>query len=90
MISNFSDLLDNITPEVYQQLKRAVELGKWPTGDALSKEQRQLCMQAVIAYEETNLTPEQRSGFIPPKAHSNCGSKKADIADSDEQPLQFK
>ena len=90
MINSFSELLDNINPDIYQSLKRAVELGKWPNGEKISAEQRQLCLQAVIAYEKKNLPPEEHSGYIPPAKHTHCGSTKGDIADDTEQPLNFK
>ena len=89
MISSIEDLLNNITPEMYQQLKQSVELGKWPTGQAISKEQRQLCLQAVIAYEQKHLKPEERTGYIPPKEHTHCGSTQGEIADDEEKPLNF-
>lgn len=88
-MNNLADLLDNITPNIYNNLKRAVELGKWPMGGTLSNEQRELCMQAVIAYEKKNLPAEQHSGYIPPQSHNHCGSNKPDIADDPEQPLKF-
>lgn len=59
-------LLESITPEVYEGLKRAIEIGKWPDGRALTDGQKELCMQAVIAYDQ-RLQPEQRTGFVPPK-----------------------
>lgn len=59
------DILNMITPEVHANLKRAVEIGKWPDGTALSREQREQCMQAVIAWETRNELPqEQRTGYI--------------------------
>ncbi len=70
---NFQRLLDNITPNIYQNLKRAVELGKWPDGNTLTKEQRELCMQAVIGWEAKHLPENERTGYIPPKEHSHCG-----------------
>ncbi len=90
MISNVQELLDSLTPDMYRQLKQVVELGKWPTGGVVSPEQRDLCMQAVIAYEKKNLPPEQHTGYIPTQAHSHCGSVKGEIADDPEQPLNFK
>lgn len=96
MINNVSDLVGNMTPAIYQQLKRAVELGKWPTGERISKEQSALCLQGIIAYEENNLSPEERTGFIPSKKHTHCGSTKGEIflddkVISDEiHPLTFK
>ncbi|MGD8108967.1 YeaC family protein [Vibrio sp. TRT 21S02] len=44
-------LLNAITPEVYERLVYAVETGKWPEGTPLSKEQRDSCMQAVMLYQ---------------------------------------
>lgn len=88
--SNIGDLIDSITPEVYQNLQRAVELGKWPNGAVIDSEQRQLCMQAVIAYEQRHLEPEQRSGYIPPVPHQHCGTTQGEVVDNDEQPLNFK
>ncbi len=90
MISSVAQLLDNITPAIYQQLKRAVELGKWPTGEKISKEQRELCLQAVIAYEEKHINPEERTGYIPKKEHKHCGSTQGEIAHDESQPLNFK
>lgn len=81
---NLQQLLDNITPDIYQNLKRAVELGKWPDGNPISAEQRQLCMQAMIAYETKHFPPEQRTGYIPPK-DSACSTDPV----PPEQPLKW-
>ncbi|ODS23850.1 hypothetical protein AB835_06815 [Candidatus Endobugula sertula] len=89
MVNSIEELLNHITPEIYQQLKQSVELGKWPTGQLLSKEQRQLCLQAVIVYEQKNINPEERTGYIPPKENIHCGSAGV-IVDDQEQPLHFK
>ncbi len=65
-------LLNSMTPEVYQNLKSSIEIGKWPNGQALTKEQISLCMEAVMLYEYKNLPVEQHTGYIEGK---NCGSK---------------
>lgn len=44
-------LIDSITPEAYQRLTYAVETGRWPEGEALTQEQRNSCMQAVMLYQ---------------------------------------
>ena len=63
---DFQQLLNSITPEIYQQLQKAVEIGKWPDGRSISDEQRSLCMQAIMAYDQRN--PEsERTGYGPPK-----------------------
>ena len=85
---NISDLLDSITPEVYANLKRAVELGKWPNGEKLSQQQREHCMQAVIAYERKNLPADLHSGYIPPKSHTHCGGD-GEVSGSEDKPLKW-
>eukprot|EP00389_Voromonas_pontica_P010653 GDKH01016246.1.p1 GENE.GDKH01016246.1~~GDKH01016246.1.p1 ORF type:complete len:83 (-),score=18.83 GDKH01016246.1:132-380(-) len=43
----------------------ALELGKWPDGRKLSDEQRSICMEAVIYYEDHHNTPmEERVGYL--------------------------
>lgn len=60
----WQELLAGMTPEIHQNLKTAVELGKWPNGERLSAEQVELCLQAVIAYDERNLPETERTGYI--------------------------
>jgi len=64
---NLRDLLDSMTPEIHALLKEAVALGRWENGEKLTEEQRSLCLQAVIAYDEKYLDPEQRTGYVKPK-----------------------
>ena len=67
---DFRELLNSIDSEIYQRLKTAVELGRWPDGRQLTKEQQALTLQAIIAYERKHLPPEQHSGYIAPKPTS--------------------
>ncbi len=61
---DFENILQMMTPEVHEGLRSAVEIGRWPDGTRLSPDQRELCMQAVIAWEARNLPPEDRVGHI--------------------------
>ncbi|MBA56032.1 MAG: hypothetical protein CMK89_16395 [Pseudomonadales bacterium] len=61
---DFNALIDSITPETYEALLKALELGKWADGNRLTQEQKEHVMQAIIAYGEKNLSEEQRVGFI--------------------------
>lgn len=61
---NIEQMLSVLNPEIVERLKTAVEIGKWPNGVVLTKEQRETCMQAVIAWELKNLPEDQRSGYI--------------------------
>lgn len=86
---DFQQLIDNITPEIHRNLKRAVEIGKWPDGRPLSAEQRELSLQAVILYEARHLAEHERTGFI------DRGSKaEGEVCDDDhdhaaEQTLKW-
>ncbi len=77
-------LLNSITPDVYKQLQKAVETGKWPDGRVLSDEQRSLCMQAIIAYDQRQ-PEDQRTGYVPPKPNNQTNCHLPDT----EQPLKW-
>ena len=62
--SSFEELLNSITPELHAKFKQAIELGRWENGDRLSKQQLELCLQAVIAYDERHLPAEEKVGYI--------------------------
>lgn len=61
---SLESLIGSITPEIHENLKTAVETGRWANGERLSQEQVEYCMQAIIAYEARHLREEQRVGFI--------------------------
>ncbi len=62
---NLETLMQNITPDIYANLKTALELGRWANGVKLSYEQKELCMEAIIRYEiEHDVAPEQRVGYL--------------------------
>ncbi|MFP3570326.1 DUF1315 family protein, partial [Paraburkholderia sp. SIMBA_030] len=46
-MSTFAQMIENITPEIYESLKTAVEIGKWSDGRKLTVEQKELSLQAV-------------------------------------------
>lgn len=48
------DLIAAMTPEIYQRLLRAVELGKWPDGIALTPEQKANSLQTVMLWQSKN------------------------------------
>ena len=78
-------LIETMSPETYQSLLRAVELGKWPDGKVLTTEQRESAMQAIIAWGERCLPEQQRVGFIEKK------TKAGEVCDAPvETPLSWK
>lgn len=67
-IPDLSELLETISPELYELLKTSIELGKWADGNKLSREQLGQALQLVIAYEKINVPEEQRLGYIADNA----------------------
>ncbi len=44
-------LVNAMSPEIYQRLMYAVETGRWPEGERLTQELRDSCMQVVMLYQ---------------------------------------
>ena len=55
-----------MTVEIYRALQRAVELGKWPNGVPLTREQLEICIQAALLYESRHLGGSPISGAMGP------------------------
>ncbi|HEJ7085946.1 TPA: DUF1315 family protein [Serratia marcescens] len=56
------DLIAAMTPEIYQRLVQAVELGKWPDGVALTPEQKENSLHAVMLWQSmNNVDPQHMS-----------------------------
>ena len=79
---NYLELIETMSPETYRNLLRSVELGKWPDGAALTAEQRENAMQAIIAWGERHLPESERVGYVKPKPNSGDAN--------DEAPLSWK
>lgn len=56
---NLTSLAKAMTPEVYENLRTAVELGKWADGTPLSAEQREQSLQMVMAYQALVLQSDE-------------------------------
>lgn len=75
---SFEDLIASMTPEICDNMRRAVELGKWPDGRELSKEQREMCLQAVLTWEAKHLPEEQRTGYMEQACKSSEPDQQAE------------
>ncbi|WLI77113.1 YeaC family protein [Kosakonia sp. H02] len=51
---NLEQIVNSMTPEIYQRLATAVELGKWPDGVALTPEQKENSLQLVMLWQARN------------------------------------
>ncbi|MBS7326807.1 MAG: DUF1315 family protein [Thiopseudomonas sp.] len=76
-MSDFIKMIDDITPETHASLRQSLELGKWPDGTRLTREQKELTMMAIIAWEQKNLPEDQRAGYL---GGDQCASKSKQAA----------
>jgi uncharacterized protein YeaC (DUF1315 family) len=84
-IMSFETVAQNLTPEIYHRLKDSLQLGKWPDGKALSREQKEICMEAIISYEIANHIPEaERVGYLNRDRPTACASGTDDRAGNDK------
>jgi len=80
-MSEFDNKAAQLTPELYERFKTALEIGKWPDGRIVSDAQKQIAMEAVIIYEHHHVAPQQHLGAIEDK----CRSASSDATDSDDE-----
>jgi len=70
---SFIEVAKNLTPDVYEAFKKSLELGRWPDGRQLTGEQKAICLDAIIAYENASDMPEEeRVGFIAKDKPTPC------------------
>ena len=56
---NLDEIVNSMTPEVYQRLSTAVELGEWPDAVALTPEQKDNSLQLVMLWQARHNTDAQ-------------------------------
>ena len=66
-MNTVNELVESLTPEMARDLKRAIELGKFPDGRMVSEAQRELMLEAVILYDAAKPPEDERTGFIHQK-----------------------
>lgn len=82
------ELVDKMDAEMYTVVKRALELSKWPDGTMLDAEQKKMCMQAIIIYEDRHMEKNERSGFL--SGDDQCASEGEAVKDIlSETPLKW-
>lgn len=78
-MTDFIKMINNINPEIYASLKLALEIGKWPDGNKLTREQQELTMMAIIAWEQQNLPEEERTGYLGGDQCASMAKKNLDV-----------
>ena len=72
---DYKELISKLTPDIYERLKTAVEIGKWPDGRPLTQEQKTSCMEAVLSYQALKLEESDHAGYMPDKCASKSSPK---------------
>lgn len=90
----YEELIERLDPNVYQNLRQSIELGKWPDGRKLTPQQREISLEAVIYYENLHGIPEQeRVGYLDrgAKAGTACDPsvRRDQSGNNDVDPGQF-
>ena len=70
-MNTVDELVGSLTPDMVNDLKRAIEIGKFPNNRAVSEEQRELMIEATILYDALKLPEEERTGFIHRKKQAS-------------------
>lgn len=85
---NINDMIKNITPEVYENLRGAVEIGKWPDGTPLTQAQKDNSLQLVMAYQSKVLksTEHFSVGEDGQIVNRNKDELKNQFKDHNDQP----
>lgn len=88
VLMDIDALMANLTPDIYERLKTAVELGKWPDGVALTAEQRENCLQMVMLWQARhNHQPEHMSIGTDGQIVMKSKRQLLDELDGQPQPI---
>lgn len=68
------EIVKTLTPDIYQSMRTAIELGKWADGRKLTPEQRENTIQMVIYYEHLhNIPANERVGHMEDQGKPTYG-----------------
>ena len=84
-MTEFEQKSRQLSPELYRQFKSSVELGKWPDGRNVTKEQKEILLQAIIIYEAHHLTENERTGVMEDACASRSDSAAVEKVTGDSE-----
>ncbi len=76
---DFRSAVGGLDRATYENLRRALALGRWPDGRPLEPRQREICMEAVLTWEADHLPPEARTGYIDRGACADAPGGEASV-----------
>ncbi|MEE4246023.1 MAG: DUF1315 family protein [Kangiellaceae bacterium] len=87
---NIEQMIAVMNPEIYQALKSAVEIGKWPNGEALTSEQKEAAIQAVMIYSAEHDTPSDEPFKVQADGSVALGKSEATKQFNQQQSIIIK
>ena len=92
---NVEQLVNAMTPEVFANLRQAVETGKWPDGRALTEEQKENSLQAVLLYQARVEQSQEhmtigKDGEVVHKSKSELRQELREEMNNEESIVRFK
>jgi uncharacterized protein YeaC (DUF1315 family) len=93
-MKEMTDYAQSISPAVYNQLKEAVETGKWVNGDKLTAQQKADSLQFLMVYQsQFNDKPDHfsiaKGGEIHMESKKVLKSQFSDVSASDVHKLKL-
>lgn len=93
-MTDVTDYAKSISPEVYKQLKQAVETGKWVNGETLTEQQKAHSLQLLMAYQsQFNDSPDHftiaKGGEIHMESKKVLKSQFSEVASSDVHKIKL-
>lgn len=87
---NVEQLIASMTPEIYKNMREAVELGKWGDGRVMQPEQKEICLDAMIRYEHMNdIAEEDRVGYVDMTNHRKKKIDKEMAERNEAKPIKI-
>ncbi|MDN3651519.1 DUF1315 family protein [Thalassotalea ponticola] len=56
---DLSNVVENMTSDMYERLKHAAETGRWPNGTVVEQSQRESALQLSMAYQAKHLNSDE-------------------------------
>ncbi len=84
---NYQDFVDKLDEKTVNQLRTAVELGKWENGEKLTDKQRESAMQAVMLWQAKHeITGTDEPFTLNPNGELKLGKGKV----VKQAPLEYR
>lgn len=93
-MTEMTDYAKSISPAVYEQLKEAVETGKWVNGDKLTQQQKADSLQFLMVYQsQFNDKPDHftiaKGGEIYMESKKVLKSQFSDVSSTDVHKIKL-